>query len=81
MNKLAEKLRKNGYDMKYDYKNGVIEIPDRNIIVYEKGKMYCVRMHIDGQNFEQNIKSCYDVYDFLVDVLSGEITFTRVDET
>ncbi|MDE6787843.1 MAG: DUF1963 domain-containing protein, partial [Ruminococcus sp.] len=81
MNKLAEKLHKNGYDMKYDYKNGVIEIPDRNIIVYEKGKMYCVRMHIDGQNFEQNIKSCYDVYDFLVDVLSGEITFTRVDET
>lgn len=81
MNKLAEKLRKNGYDMKYDYKNGIIEIPDRNIIVYEKGKMYCVRMHIDGQNFEQNIKNCYDVYDFLVDVLSGKITFTRVDET
>lgn len=81
MNKLAEKLRKNGYDVKYDYKNGVIEIPDRNIIVYEKGKLYCVRMHIDGQNFEQNIKSCYDVYDFLVDVLSGKITFTRTDET
>lgn len=81
MNKLAEKLRKNGYDMKYDYKNGVIEISDRNIIVYEKEKMYCVRMHIDGQNFEQNIKSCYDVYDFLGDVLSEKITFTRVDET
>lgn len=81
MNKLAEKLRKNGYDMKYDYKNGVIEIPEKNIIVYINNNMYWVRMYIDGQNFEQNIKSCYDVYDFLVDVLSGEITFTRTDET
>lgn len=81
MNRLAEKLRKNGYDVKYDCKNGVIEIPDGNIIVYEKENMYCVRMHIDGQNFERNIKSCCDVYDFLADMLSGEITFTRVDGT
>lgn len=81
MNKLAEKLRKNGYDLKYDCKNSVIEIPDGNIIVYEKENMYCVRMHIDGQNFERNIKSCYDVYDFLADMLSGEITFTRVSGT
>lgn len=81
MNKLAEKLRKNGYDMKYDYKNSVIEIPEKNIIVYINNNMYCVRMYIDGQNFEQNIKSCYDVYDFLVDVLSGKIIFTRTDET
>ncbi len=78
MNKLAGKLRRNGYDVKYDDKNGVIEIPDRNIIVYEK---YCVRMHIDGQNFEQNIANRNDAYDFLVDVLSGKITFTRTDRT
>ncbi len=81
MNKLAEKLRKNGYDVKYDDKNSVIEIPDRKIIVYEKEKFYCVRMHIDGQNFEQNIVNCHDVHDFLVDVLSGKITFTRTGDT
>lgn len=81
MKKITEKLRDMGYDVRYDFKNSIIEIPDRNIIVYEKGKMYCVRMHIDGQNFEQNIKNYYDVYDFLVDVLSGKITFTRTDET
>lgn len=78
MNKIAEKLRKNGYDVKYDSKNGVIEIPDRKIIVYEK---YCVRLYIDGQNFEQNIANRHDVYDFLVDVLSEKITFTRTDDT
>lgn len=81
MNKLAEKLRKNGYDFKYDYKNGVIEIPEKSIIVYSDNNSYCIRMHIDGQNFEQNIKSCADMYDFITGILSGEITFTRTDDT
>lgn len=80
MNKLAEKLIKNGYDVKYDYKNGVIEITGKEIIVYMNNNMFCVRMHIDGQNFEHHIKKRYDMYDFLVDILSGKITFTRTDE-
>ncbi|MCM1133530.1 MAG: YwqG family protein [Ruminococcus flavefaciens] len=81
MNNLAEKLRRNGFGFKYDSKNGIIEIPDREITVYRNQKYYCVRMRIDSQNFAHNIMKCNDAYDFIIDVLSGKIAFTRIDET
>ena len=78
MEQTCEKLRNMGYYVYYN--NDTIEIPDKKITVIKDNDIFCVKIFFENQEFHQYIDDCDNLLNFLSSVLSGEITFKRMDE-
>lgn len=77
---LAEKLSKTGYNASYDSERNVMTVSEKNITVYPEKDSYIVRFRFEEQDFEQIIGDYAILCDFLKDILSGVISFSRCDD-
>lgn len=80
MNRLTEKLLKMGYKVDYDSEKNVMTIPEKNINVRPEKDSYIVRFRFEEQDFEQSVDDYAILCDFMEDILSGVISFSRCDE-
>lgn len=77
---LAEKLSKMGYNASYDSERNVMTVSEKNITVYPEKDSYIVRFRFEEQDFEQSVGDYAILCDFLKDILSGVISFSRCDD-
>ncbi|MDE6519180.1 MAG: DUF1963 domain-containing protein [Ruminococcus sp.] len=80
MEKLAEKLSKTGYNADYNSERNVMTVSEKNITVYPEKDSYIVRFRFEEQDFEQSVGDYAILCDFLKDILSGIINFSRFDD-
>lgn len=80
MEKMCGKLKDTGYNVYFE--NDSIKIPGKKMTVFCNGDFFCAEFIFENQKFQYCIGNDYNMlYNFLVDVLSEKITFTRISET